>query len=766
MNSRTTFDHEFLPILFKRGEEKGDAVFLEITSTYANLSFLDLFENQKKELFKLRNPKKALKPEDLHRTYLEWINNRLPENEGVWVFYPWSGRLIHVVDEAEFIELRTNRNHYKITPQEQNELATRKIGIIGLSVGHSVALNLATERTCGLLKLADFDTIELSNLNRIKTGIHNIGVNKCVVTAREIAELDPFLKIECYTEGLHEGNIESFLLEGGKLDLLIDECDGIDMKIRCREEAQKHRIPVVMETSDRGMLDVERFDKTPERPIFHGLLGNPLPKNLSNLSNEEKIPIVLKIVNVRNGSLRGKTSMIEVGQTISTWPQLASAVSLGGGVVTDVSRRILLNQFQDSGRYYIDLEELVKDADQKPVNVISANPFTPFNLEDAERIIDSVPDTAPHTYSLPAEDLEAIVHAACFAPSTGNDQPWKWVYQNNRLYLFHDQFRSYSFGDFDNIASDLSFGAACENLRLKSHELGHDLKLHLFPLGYDSTLIAAIDFFERQPITASSENVLSPRLVDFIFSRCTNRNPSQAVELSSAEKNTLKIATETIPGAVLRFVTNRKHIDELGQIIGECDRIRLLNDKGHTDFVNREMRWTPEDAEATRDGIDVRTLGLAPAEVGALSIVKDYRIAKMLKTIDGGAALIQAAAKTTDTTACMAIITMPRYDRENFVNGGIALQRFWLQAEELGFALHPLISPFYLFPRVLHGQGAGLDSDEIAKLTHLRERFLSVVPLDDNLAEVFLCKVAKAATPAIKTLRLPLSETLFTLNNK
>src|SRR5207253_859960 len=89
------------------------------------------------------------------------------EEYGVWIFFPWSGRLVHLLDEEEFVELRTNRNMYKITPEERTVLSTKKIGVIGLSVGQSIALTLAMERSFGEIRLADFDTLDLSNLNRI-----------------------------------------------------------------------------------------------------------------------------------------------------------------------------------------------------------------------------------------------------------------------------------------------------------------------------------------------------------------------------------------------------------------------------------------------------------------------------------------------------------------------------------------------------------------------------------------------------------------------
>ncbi|HRF79656.1 MAG TPA: hypothetical protein PL070_06180, partial [Flavobacteriales bacterium] len=90
---------------------------------------------------------------------------------GVWVFYPWADRLVHLLDEPEFALVRTDRNRNKITREEQAELATKKVGVIGLSVGQSVSLTLALERSFGEIRLADFDTLELSNLNRIRSGV-------------------------------------------------------------------------------------------------------------------------------------------------------------------------------------------------------------------------------------------------------------------------------------------------------------------------------------------------------------------------------------------------------------------------------------------------------------------------------------------------------------------------------------------------------------------------------------------------------------------
>ena len=90
------------------------------------------------------------------------------------------------------------------------------------------------------------------------------------------------------------------------LDVLVEECDDIAMKALVREVARHHGVPVVMDTSDRGLLDVERFDQEPERPIFHGLLSGVTADEMKALSTVEKIPHVLRLVDPARASARGR----------------------------------------------------------------------------------------------------------------------------------------------------------------------------------------------------------------------------------------------------------------------------------------------------------------------------------------------------------------------------------------------------------------------------------------------------------------------------
>lgn len=314
--------------------------------------------SQLEELIKSQHPAIKLKKTEYPELIKKHLVGREINEYGVWVYYPWNQRLIHLLDEEEFIEVRTNRNQYKITKKEQKNLRTKKIGIAGLSVGQSIAVTMAIESICGELRLADFDTVELSNLNRIRTGLHNLGLTKTIMTAREIAEIDPFMKVAIFNEGLYSGNMDNFFLNGAKLDLFVEVCDGIDVKINSRFQARELKIPVVMDTNDRGMLDIERFDIEPERSIFHGKLNTFIDNGSILVNDENRMQIIKSILSFETLSERMKESMAQIGKTINTWPQLASSVVLGGAITTDICRRILLDQHHESGRFYVDLDQI------------------------------------------------------------------------------------------------------------------------------------------------------------------------------------------------------------------------------------------------------------------------------------------------------------------------------------------------------------------------------------------------------------------------
>ncbi|MDN3686743.1 ThiF family adenylyltransferase [Cyclobacterium jeungdonense] len=360
--NKNEFDHAWKPVILSPRDQVDKNVVTKLKDT-GKVMFFDTFELQLTELIKTMNPKRSLSLEELSEKKIDYYkaSGNSAQECGNWIYYPWRKTLVRVLEEKDFIRLRTIRNKYKITEEEQQKLREQAIGVIGLSVGQSVALCLAMERCFGELRIADFDTLDLSNMNRIRTGLFNLGLKKSWIVAREIAEIDPYLKVSLFNDGVSEANLEEFLTwKGKKLDLLIEECDSLPVKIQSRIKAKRLGIPVIMDTSDRGMMDIERFDQEPGRPIFHGLLGGfgeeaDLMAKIPDRGKE----IMMALLQFDNLSERVKYSFLELGKSITSWPQLASSVVLGGAACCHYARMILLGLSVASGRFYVDLDQII-----------------------------------------------------------------------------------------------------------------------------------------------------------------------------------------------------------------------------------------------------------------------------------------------------------------------------------------------------------------------------------------------------------------------
>ena len=114
MYHNTEINYIYKPVFISKERYADKANFLSFIEDYRGKTILDLFASQKQELIRIRHPKKRLTATETEQKYHEWASSKDIDTEGVWVYYPWSERLLHLFDENELIELRTRRNQYKI----------------------------------------------------------------------------------------------------------------------------------------------------------------------------------------------------------------------------------------------------------------------------------------------------------------------------------------------------------------------------------------------------------------------------------------------------------------------------------------------------------------------------------------------------------------------------------------------------------------------------------------------------------------------------
>jgi molybdopterin/thiamine biosynthesis adenylyltransferase/nitroreductase len=668
------------------------------------IEFVDGWDAQREELRRLRPPADP---------------DMLAEPK-TWAFYPWRRSAVSILGPRGFRAVRLNRNRNLITAAEQERLGELRIGVVGLSVGHAIAHLLAQEGLCGRLRLADFDELELSNLNRVPATVFDVGANKAALAAHRIAEIDPYLPVEVFERGISTGSVEQFL-DG--VDILVEECDSLDTKVLVRQAARVRRIPVLMATGDRGTLDVERFDLEPHRQILHGLLGDVDFAELAGLPSEDKVPYALRMMDGAQLSARMAASLVEVGTTLGTWPQVAAEVAQSAALVAEAVRRIGLGEELASGRMRIDV-----GADLDAIR----DPLTSLRHEDSAPPMDLVERVA-------AKAVDRVIAAAIRAPSGGNAQPWHISADDHAITIaLAPEYTSAM--DVDYRASAVAVGAAAFNARVAAAADGI-LGPVAFEAGDHSSPVRAV-----VSLGAASDPELAA-LYDVMLVRETNRHHGKQVSLPDDVTEYLHAAARR-EGARLTLLTSADEIATAAHILAESDRVRYLTPRLHTEMIS-EVRFPGDDAQDS--GIDVHSLELAPADLVKLDVLRRSEVMAHLDEWGLGAALGADTRDRVLASGCVAVVAFAGQDLTDYARGGAAVEAVWIAAQQRGLAVQP-ISPVFLYAH---------DSEDLQKLSpahastllRLRDAFreLATIGSDESLALVL--RFADAPATSVRSQR-------------
>ena len=701
-------------------------------------SLHDTIEQQIHDLLRVRARSGALPPDSALDARDAVLAGMLPSEYGRWVFYPWSGRLVHVLPPAEFAELRLDRNRHKVAAPEQERLARFHVGVVGLAAGNAAALTLALEGACGHLKLADFDAVGLAHLNRVRAGVHDLGVPKTVLAARQIYELDPFARITLFHEGLTPENVADFLGGDVPLHTVVDGCDDLHARVLLREKARAAGIPVLAESGDRGTLDTERFDLEPGRPLFHGRAGELTAAGVAALDDDARRALELVIADAERASPRAAASLVEIRRTVSAWPQLGSDAALGGATVAMAVRRLALGQPLPSGRRSVDAEAVLADGGPALSVVTTIAPRL--------RVLAGVDGRIP-------ELVRFCVHHGTLAPSAANRQPWRFNWDGERLWVLHDRARSSTLLDPAFRAAHLGLGAAIENIAVAAAHRGYRVRTEPFPRPRDPLVAAALTF-EPAGDAVACDAELFPQLAE----RVTNRRTPARVALGAGALTALADAAR-VRGARLDLLTREEDLAELGRIVGAGERIRYLCRELHREMVD-EVRWSREEAARAGDGIPVEALELTPAQQAALRVAARPDVAATLRELGGGRAFQEEAERAVARSSAVGLITVGGAAPASALRGGRAVERVWLRATSLGLALQPLAALVYMF-EMLDGSAATVFSArEREELQALRERFDALFEAAGDGTRLMLFRLGVAQAPSARSPRLPLEAVL------
>lgn len=722
------------PRIFRLSDAADVAALAELEISGAIFSRLDQIELQLENLARVRTPERG-KRADRSDVIADFVAGAPLDEVGAWVFYPWSGQLVHILDEKEFVEMRTSANRNKLTPAEQSLLAGRAIGIVGLSVGNAVALTIALERSAGTIKLADFDHLDISNLNRLRATVSDLGVNKAALAARQIAEIDPYLDVRVYERGLDETNIDEFF-DDPPIDVLIEECDTPWIKILAREHARARRIPVIMECSDRGLLDIERFDLEPQRPFLHGMLAHLPIERLRDADRDLELAALAAIIGVDGLSDRIASSFVELDRTLATWPQLASEVNHGGAVVATASRAVLLGHDVPSGRQVVDIPHGIGQTYRPPAE--------PAALPEPEARVEDLPD-----------DLREILELAMLSPSAGNSQQWRFVVRGRVVDVVHLPERSAGHALFDNRGTlhRIVMGTVIESIAVAARARGLSVLVDYDTPAEDDLVYARITIGESGPAATAAERALG----DALSTRRSQRARVKGRPLAGEELAALRQAAAGSP-ARLWISDDEATLKTYSAGIAMGNRLRVLVKDMHKEAFD-EFYFRSDDPHR-RDGLAIENLQLGYPNQIAMRVLRRPEVAQFLHERGEGARILEFGRDWGDGASAVGAVTAAGNTRRDFLEAGRAIMRIWLAATAAGVGMHPTTTLLHESEMLEGPEGEVFSPEERTEIeTRMAEFRRALLPGSDAPLALVFRLVAGPEMPEknTKTPRRPLA---------
>jgi adenylyltransferase/sulfurtransferase len=173
----------------------------------------------------------------------------------------------------------------QIGEEGQKKLSNSTVGIVGAGGLGSPILYYLAAAGVGNLRIVDFDTLDISNLNRqILHNENRIGQNKAESAYQTLRELNSAINILHLGKKISESNIEEVF---SGCDLLIDAVDNIETRLLINKFSIETKIPAIFGAVE-GYEGYFYFynPKSEEAPCYTCYFPNSIN------AEKKKIPII------------------------------------------------------------------------------------------------------------------------------------------------------------------------------------------------------------------------------------------------------------------------------------------------------------------------------------------------------------------------------------------------------------------------------------------------------------------------------------------
>lgn len=152
------------------------------------------------------------------------------------------------------------RTELAIGQENLEKLKNSHIIVFGLGGVGGGAVEALVRSGIGELSLVDFDTVDITNLNRqIIATQSTIGKPKALCMKERALSINPEIKINIYIEKFLKENSDLFFKDK-KYDYVIDAIDLITAKLDLIELCYKQKIPIISSMGTGNKLDPTQFE--------------------------------------------------------------------------------------------------------------------------------------------------------------------------------------------------------------------------------------------------------------------------------------------------------------------------------------------------------------------------------------------------------------------------------------------------------------------------------------------------------------------------
>ena len=149
----------------------------------------------------------------------------------------------------------------------QEKLKLAKVLVIGAGGLGCAATQYLAVAGIGKMTLVDFDTVEISNLQRqVLHQDHNVGQPKVESAKETLTQLNPYVEIATINAVLDDPELDMLV---GQHDLVLDCTDNISVREQLNLSCFGHKVPFVSAAAIRMEGTVSVFDYHSDSPCYH-----------------------------------------------------------------------------------------------------------------------------------------------------------------------------------------------------------------------------------------------------------------------------------------------------------------------------------------------------------------------------------------------------------------------------------------------------------------------------------------------------------------